>query len=599
MNFSPLIFIASLLYKTWFAGLGYDTAAVLSAVSPVYSLGDYIAQALIGQHVYSTIRFGTHHPRPFLTRLLDDTPSPPRPARASPWSLIHYIDPLDTGARAEYSPCAVLSIDDVTPTRLWTMTAPVQASNAGPSTGVESGPMSPLPPTSWSWTTTPVDELEPVSDAVPTPSLTAALVPGPPDAGAFGGPSLMLSTSVAPARDGVAGTSVSDLAPTLPLSSAGFECAVCTPAPPVMVVSPSPGEPAGYEPRTSLGRWELCRSWLGVGWASQWSWVLGTVASIAVQIAVTVYLSRLYFLRRRQGPEPSPISELVQIRRLLEEFRDIRRILDEHNLEPAELRAYIGAASSARNTPVRGAARQVTEGPARRVAPPAQGLSPPVGFKTSTTAHRSVGSSPIARETRIEIRPSPKMPTRTRSDGRFDSTQKLLDRIRRISENVRRIDQAIDELTEVRGEYHRPGPVRPVQAEPPDPREAKKTARRAELNTSPLAYKSRLPGVGPLALDPPHHPSRLGPTAVPRSNVEGSKPTAFHPPATSTPASARPGHPSGNGDSTLYSQASTETSFGASRLRPPAHKPSESSTQALRRKWSAIREQERRLERRH
>ncbi|QRV78221.1 hypothetical protein RhiJN_06236 [Ceratobasidium sp. AG-Ba] len=550
MNFSPLIFIASLLYKTWFAGLGYHTAADLSAVSPLCSLGDYISQALIGEHVYSTIRFGAHHPRPFLTRLLDDTPSPPRPARASSWSLMHYIDPLDTGARAEYSPSAVLSIDGVTPTRLWTVTAPVQASSAGLSTGVESGPMSPLPTTSLSWTTTPVDELEPVSDVVPTPSVTAAVVPGPPDAGAFDGPSLMLSTSVAPARDGVAGTSVSDLAPTLLLSSAGFECAVGTPAPTVMIVSPSPGKPARYDPRTSLGRWELCRSWLGVGWASQSSWVLGVVASIAVQIVLTVYLSRLDFLRRRQGPEPSPIPELVQIRRLLEEFRDIRRILDEHNLEPAELRAYIGAASSAR-------------------------VFPPVGIETSATAHRSVGSSPIARETRIETRPPPNMPTRTRPDGRFDSTQKLLDRIRRISENVRRIDQAIDELTEVRGEYHRPGPVRPAQAELPDPREAKKTARRVELNTSPLAYKSRLPRVGPLALDPPHHPSRLGPAVVPRSNVEGSKPTAARPPATSTPASARPSHPSGNGGSSLYSQASTETSFGVSRLRLPTPKPSE------------------------
>ncbi|QRV85555.1 hypothetical protein RhiJN_27623 [Ceratobasidium sp. AG-Ba] len=483
----------------------------------------------------------------------------PLPQPISFSSLIAPLYALDTGARTVNSPYETLSLDGFVATRSSSAVSPVHAPNGGSSAGVSSMVPAPLPTLFRSRSPLVVDDVEPVENVARAPSESAASTPPSPDAWAFNGPSPTPSPGVPPAHDIIVSMSVSGVAPPLLLSSAGSESTVATPVPTIVAVSPSLGDSAKYREPTNLADPKSpCWSSVDVSRSSRQSWFLNLVVLITVQVVVTVYLSRYYALCSQQGPE-SPINpELAEIRDLMLQLEDISHILGDFGLSPRQLRDYIERAVAARDAPVQRTREQALEGRTELEASRAREPRSLDEAEPVVKVYRSTGTSPMV--------PSP-APSRTRSSwyseaststrsdepsGSSMSSDLPAGYVSRGPEDVfqgeGRMGSASDDSMDAACQYPRqwsPAQSSRTESAPSDERWG--NTKRIEVNTSPLAHKSRVAG---LMLDIPRRPSRIklrspGSSTQPSASGEESGSLEFEPDTTSSLAPAGRGPLSG------------------------------------------------------
>ncbi|QRV99583.1 hypothetical protein RhiJN_27602 [Ceratobasidium sp. AG-Ba] len=436
------------------------------------------------------------------------------------------------------------------PTSLWSLVAPFytptpvcglftvptersRSTDAGLSIGDWSMGYAPRPIPPRRWSSTAVGRFETAEDVVPAPSDLAASIPSP-DAWAFDGPSPTPSPGVTPAHGATVSMSVSDVAPSLLLSSAGSESAVATPAPTCEVAA-----------HPSRSRRII-------------SWLLSLALSITVQVVVTVCLSR-YYARFPQEPESATAAELAEVRDLLVQLKDIQHILDQFGLSPEQLRDYIEAAVAAQDAPVQETSQRVLEGglitrPHARKPRPLNEAEPVV------EVHQSVVTSPMV--------PSP-ADSRTRPDSYSEASASRSDMVARAIRLFHELGPAgsprleqprgclprgtaavagSDDSMDAAGQY--PRHLSPTQSSwtgssPSD--EIWGNAKRIELNASPLAHKSTMAG---LLLDLPRRPPRIkvrrsGPSVESSASIEELSSMDFEPDTTLSPVPAGRGPVSG------------------------------------------------------
>ncbi|QRV81564.1 hypothetical protein RhiJN_09579 [Ceratobasidium sp. AG-Ba] len=558
-----IVFAAS-LQNSLLNLLGFGCCEELCAVTSLYVVTSTATGTLTRVYELADNYVANHMVQLSLAPWLHDD-WPVRGPEGNPFRFLLDAYPfLDTGARTEPSPYATRWLDGVTPTSSLSALAPVHAYNAGLSASAPSTGLVPLPTPSQLPSSVVDDDLDLVSDADPAPPVPAATTPTPPDEWAFDGPLSTHPTGVPPAHTSGVSTSVSEevLAPLLPLSSAGADYPVATPAPTVAATAESfaeqadPGplevvhHPEGYgSPRSGT------RLAFGHGWA------LSLAVSIVVQILVTVYAYRYYAPRCRHGPdgkqdligethsafsgsEASSEEQTAQEHLRIEGLEDIPRILDEHGLSVEDLRAHIEMATRARRVSVRQTGHQAAEDTARGQTRQAQVPSLDVSVK----AHGSAGT-PSAADSQTGMCPQSviRAPASTgRPELSHIDSVILADRILKISEDIRqgeeRFGEALDELAQVAREYPRRTPSPPSPAGPSNWREIQANARRDEFNASPLAHKSRMPGRA-LAIHSRcrSETGRIGAPVEPMAYVEEPGSMNFDPAATSSLAHYRPG----------------------------------------------------------
>ncbi|QRV77189.1 hypothetical protein RhiJN_05204 [Ceratobasidium sp. AG-Ba] len=541
------LFLAAYLEDALLTLIGYRDPGALSAIAPLYLVGTTATKTL--PRVYKLVNNGVADFKvqsslaPWLrgewhTQGLEGNPFQ---------FLINPFPFLGTGARTDLSPYATAWLDGVTPTSSWSAKAPVHAYNAGLSAGTPTTALLPQATPSRPPSSALPEELDPVVDASPAPSVPAASTP---DAWALTDPSPTHSTSVIPAHTVGVSMSVSEsVAPLSPLSSAEPDCPVVAPAPTVAATVQPPAEQATYGPLESTERVDSDgRAWFDIVRAFKHGWALCLVVlSIAVQVSVTVCLHRYYTQRCHQGPESSSAEEIVEPRLQLEGLGAIQHMLDDFNLSPEELRSHIETASSARKAkaPVKVSKDLVRR--AKRLAqlPPLDEAEADWSLEVPPSVPSAAQSSPRGR---VSI-PFP-APVSNVSVSVIDSA-KLAARILKISEDIRhgeeRMDRAIDELVQVAAELPQRTPARTTPAGPLASREIRRNARRGdaiadELNVSPLAHKkrTRVPEVESSSIIPPPRRSRKaiewpGPAvqpAMPHVQEPGSM--VFDPIATSS-----------------------------------------------------------------
>ncbi|QRV92006.1 hypothetical protein RhiJN_20024 [Ceratobasidium sp. AG-Ba] len=573
------VLFAAYLQGDWLRLLGCSSCVDMCAITSLYFVESAVTETLPGVYELAKTNVAEfkvqHSLAPWLR---GEWPTPG--LEGNPFQfLIDSFPFLDTGARTAPSPYTTRLLDGVTPTSSRSADVPVHAYNAGLSAGVPI--IGPIP------TATPhrlrssvvTDELDPVPYAAPTPSVSAALAPTPPDEWAFDGPLPTHPNSVAPAHTSGVSTSVSEATPLLPQSSAGPECLVAAPVPTVAATSELFAERADLGQLERLDRPErYISAWFNISRAFERGWALSLVASIAVQVLVTAYLYRYYALRCTQNSEASPVETVVQI-------------LDQYNLSTEELRAHIEQAVSARTASVRDAGDQGTEDLAHAGARQAQ-VTPLDENQSPVNIYRSVGVFPsVASTTRSQTGLHLHSATRTpsASDGPsvsgIDSVV-LADRIRKISEDIRqdeqRLDQALDELVQLAGEFPRRSFVLTAPTAQFGGREVRGNARRDEFNASPLAHRNGMLGRGLPTANPPHRGYRSevrrpDVSVNPLAHVEEPGSMMFDPVATSSAVRNRLGRipvqdsPTRSFEAGVSSKALTDISsiFAVSEAPPP------------------------------
>ncbi|QRV92018.1 hypothetical protein RhiJN_20036 [Ceratobasidium sp. AG-Ba] len=559
------LFFAAYLEEVLLTLMGYREPGALSATTSLYLVGRTATKTL--PKVYKLVDNGVADFKvqsslgPWLRGEW-----PAMELEGNPFQfLINPFPFLGTGARTDLSPYAMAWLDGVTPSSSWSAKAPVHAYNAGLSAGAPTTAPLPQATPSRPPSSAVPEELDPVEDASPAPSVPAASTP---DAWVLTDPSPTHSTSVVPAHTVGVSMSVSEsVAPLSPLSSAEPDCPVVAAVPTVAATVQPPAEQAIYGPLESTERVDSD----GVAWfdtvrAFKHGWALCLVVlSIAVQVLVTACLHRHYAQRCIQGeradddpgaatykafsvPEASSDQEIVELRLQLEGLGAIQHMLDDLKLSPEELRSHIQTASSARKAkaPVKVSKDLVRR--AKRLAQlpldeseADQSLEvPPSVASVSQLPARSIIRTPLVSNASVSV---------------IDSAR-LAARILKISEDIRhgeeRMDRAIEELVQVAAELPQRTPARATPARPLASREIRGNAWRDELNTSPLAHKTRPRAheVESSMIVPPRRRSRSevgrpGPSVEPMMpRVQEPESMLFDPVATSSMVRGRLARPS-------------------------------------------------------
>ncbi|QRV92026.1 hypothetical protein RhiJN_20044 [Ceratobasidium sp. AG-Ba] len=385
---------------------------------------------------------------------------------------------LSTSARTDLSLYVMAWLDGVTPTSSWSAKAPVHAYNAGLSAGAPTTALLPQATPSRPPSSAVPEELDPVEDASPAPSVPAASTPDvwvPTDPPTH-------STSVTPAHTNGVSMSVSEsVAPLSPLSSAEPDCPVVAPVPTVAATVQPPAEQAIYAQLESTERVDgYAVVWFDIVRAFKHGWALCLVVlSIVVQVLVTVCLHRYYAQRCRQGEQEddsgaSSTEEIVELRLQLDGLRAIQRVLDDLNLSPEELRSHIQTASSARKAK---APVKVSKDLVRRAKRLAQ---LPLD---DSEADRSLEVPPsVASAAQLPSRSVIRTPPVSNASVSVIDSARLAARILKISEDIRhgeeRMDRAIEELVQVAAELPQRTPARATLAEPLASREIRGNAWR-------------------------------------------------------------------------------------------------------------------------
>ncbi|CAE6342722.1 unnamed protein product [Rhizoctonia solani] len=553
---APLLLALAALQESLYDYLGYNNAADLCAVSSWFFAGSIITQVLKGlvTGVEINIQIVERQLEPLFGSWIYGSWSTPHLGHTS---LFSFADPLTspfftigTGAEAEYSPYATFSYDAAT--RPSSTVAPVYSFNTGLSASATSNYPVPSATLRTPWSISLVDETAPVSSAVPTPSVLVSATPisAPPDEWAFNSP-LPTPPCVFPVHPAAMGMSVSEIAPASPPSNAGFtatDYSVAKSAPTIVatttsLVSSTNSNSTKHQLSVEIVRPEYHRpSKLDHSWTFHHGLVIFMGMSIAIQFGLNLYLSR----GRVQCSCQAHLEQLAQIRLLLEELGDIPYIVDDYDLLPSGLRTYVDLASCGRNTFVRGEGRQITAEPAKT----------PMSNEAEsfTKVYQSAATSPIASSTdhtRTKLRAQAELYLTPRkfNDALFtpSSSPHISARVAKLSEDIRiheqRVDQALEELIQVAGQYPRPSPMQSVPTGASSWAEIRKTARRSEANTSPLAHRvGDMAEIGLFTPDPSRGQSRTEISGAQPSMtsrlIEDSRSMIFNPVATSSPLSA-------------------------------------------------------------
>ncbi|CCO35990.1 hypothetical protein BN14_10112 [Rhizoctonia solani AG-1 IB] len=535
---APLLFALAALQESLYDYLGYNNAAALCTVSSWIFAGSTITQALEGllTSVEINIQVLEHKLEPlFETWQYGNR----KPLRLSHTSVFTFTEPptfltIGTGAEAKPSTDVTFSYDElISPS---SAVVPVHVSNAGLSVGATGNYRAPS-----AWSTPFVYETILVSSVASTPSASVLATPisGPPDKSTFYHPVPTLPCVAAPSD--ALEMSASEFVPTSPSSNPALTTAdssLATSATTIIASTVSLAAPTSLILTQHQLFIEIVRPehHLPSKLNRSLTFYLGLFIFLGLSIAIQISFN-LYVLRNRvQCSCQAQLEELVQIRLLIEKFEDFPNILDNHNILLGELRAYMDLASREHNTfykakmPVSNEAEALTK------------------------VHQSVVSSPVAlltNDTRLKMHspPEPRQTSRKLNDELAPSVSSHISaRVAKLSKNIRvheqRVDQALDELFQVTAQYPRLSPMRLAPTTAPSLTERRKTAWRAEINTSPLAHRvRRKTGTGIPTPDPSRAQSRAelleaqSSTSL-QAHIEDSTSMAFSPAATSSPLTA-------------------------------------------------------------
>ncbi|QRV85530.1 hypothetical protein RhiJN_13548 [Ceratobasidium sp. AG-Ba] len=525
---APLMFIVASVRQTLVTHFGHHDETGLCALSTWYFSTSIVMETFKLVYKYVETDVVGYKAEPQFAPWPYDYWNTPRHEPTSLWSLVAPFYTPDTGVRTVYSPYGTLSLDGFAPSGPSSAVPPVHALDAGLSIGDWSMGYAPRPIPPRRWSSTAVGRFETAEDVVPAPSDLAASIPSP-DAWAFDGPSPTPSPGVTPAHGATVSMSVSDVAPSLLLSSAGSESAVATPAPTCEVAAPSLAQPADHKLAIEPGPVDH-RPGRGDG----------------------------YYARFPQEPESATAAELAEVRDLLVQLKDIQHILDQFGLSPEQLRDYIEAAVAAQDAPVQETSQRVLEGRPDHEASRAQEPRPLNEAEPVVEVHQSVVTSPMV--------PSP-ADSRTRPDSYSEASASTWSHepsgssmssdlpAARVSSSPEDVFQGerppvagSDDSMDAAGQY--PRHLSPTQSSwtgssPSD--EIWGNAKRIELNASPLAHKSTMAG---LLLDLPRRPPRIkvrrsGPSVESSASIEELSSMDFEPDTTLSPVPAGRGPVSG------------------------------------------------------
>ncbi|CEL62300.1 hypothetical protein RSOLAG1IB_10358 [Rhizoctonia solani AG-1 IB] len=432
---APLLFALAALQESLYDYLGYNNAAALCTVSSWIFAGSTITQALEGllTSVEINIQVLEHKLEPlFETWQYGNR----KPLRLSHTSVFTFTEPptfltIGTGAEAKPSTDVTFSYDElISPS---SAVVPVHVSNAGLSVGATGNYRAPS-----AWSTPFVYETILVSSVASTPSASVLATPisGPPDKSTFYHPVPTLPCVAAPSD--ALEMSASEFVPTSPSSN-----------------------PALTTADSSL--------------ATSATTIIASTVSLAAPTSLILTQHQLFIeIVRPEHHLPSKLNRSLTFYLGLFIFLGLSIAIQiSFNLYVLRNRVQC----SCQEMPVSNEAEALTK------------------------VHQSVVSSPVAlltNDTRLKMHspPEPRQTSRKLNDELAPSVSSHISaRVAKLSKNIRvheqRVDQALDELFQVTAQYPRLSPMRLAPTTAPSLTERRKTAWRAEINTSPLAHRVR------------------------------------------------------------------------------------------------------------